>query len=100
MWLESMSGGGILNIKFNEMDVLENTDETLYLDFHYCPLVKAWQKAGCSDEEIACLCDTAMCGDRGIGEAYGCALDLPKTIANGDDICHLRYYRKNAMKEQ
>ena len=24
MWLESMSGGGILNIKFNEMDVLEN----------------------------------------------------------------------------
>ena len=83
-----------------EMDVLENTDETLYLDFHYCPLVKAWQKAGCSDEEIACLCDTAMCGDRGIGEAYGCALDLPKTIANGDDICHLRYYRKNAMKEQ
>ena len=53
MWLESMSGGGILNIKFNEMDVLENTDETLYLDFHYCPLVKAWQKAGCSRDRAA-----------------------------------------------
>ena len=33
-------------------------------------------------------------GDRGIGEAYGCELDLPKTIANGDDICHLRYHKK------
>ena len=27
-----------------EMDVVESTDDTLYLDFHYCPLVKAWQK--------------------------------------------------------
>ena len=34
--------------------------DTLYLDFHYCPLVKAWQKAGCTDEEIARLCDIAM----------------------------------------
>ena len=35
-------------------------DDSLYLDFHYCPLVKAWQKAGCTDEEIARLCDIAM----------------------------------------
>ena len=27
-----------------EMDVVESTDDTFYLDFHYCPLVKAWQK--------------------------------------------------------
>ena len=46
-----------------------------------------------NDEEIAMLCDIAMCGDRGIGEMYGSALDLPKTIANGDDICHLRYHK-------
>ena len=26
------------------------------------------QKAGCSDEEIARLCDIAMCGDHGIGK--------------------------------
>ena len=25
--------------------MVESTDDTLYLDFHYCPLVKAWQKA-------------------------------------------------------
>ena len=77
-----------------EMDVINSTDDELELKFHYCPLVKAWQKCGCSDEEIAMLCDIAMCGDRGIGEAYGSELDLPKTIANGDDVCHLRYHKK------
>ncbi len=78
-----------------EMDVKKCTDDVLEIQFHYCPLVKAWQKAGCSDEEISQLCDIAMCGDRGIGAAYGCGLKLPKTIARGDDICHLKYYRKS-----
>ena len=78
-----------------EMDILESTDDKLSIDFHYCPLVKAWQKAGCTDEEIATLCDIAMCGDHGIGEAYGAKLDLPKCIAKGDDICSLRYHKVN-----
>lgn len=76
-----------------EMDVKNSTDDELEIHFHYCPLVKGWQKEGCTDEEISQLCDIAMCGDRGIGEAYGAKLDLKKTIANGDDICHLRYYK-------
>lgn len=78
-----------------EMDVLESTDDTLYLDFHYCPLVKAWQKAGCSDEEIAKLCDIAMCGDHGIGQRFESRLELPKCIAKGDDVCALRYKKSN-----
>ena len=77
-----------------EMKVVNSTDDELELHFHYCPLVKGWQRAGCSDEDIAMLCDIAMCGDRGIGESYGAELDLPKTIAKGDDICHLRYHKK------
>ncbi len=81
-----------------EMKILESTDDLLSIDFHYCPLVKAWQKAGCSDEEIAMLCDIAMCGDHGIGECYGSILELPKCIAKGDDICSLRYKKK--PKEQ
>lgn len=32
------------------------------------------QKAGCSDEEIARLCDIAMCGDHGIGKCFGTRL--------------------------
>lgn len=77
-----------------EMDVRESTDNELSLNFHYCPLVKAWQREGCSDEEIAKLCDVAMCGDHGIGEMYGATLELPKCIARGDDICALRYKKK------
>ena len=78
-----------------EMKILKATDDKLFINFHYCPLVKAWQKAGCSDEEIAMLCDIAMCGDHGIGECYGSVLELPKCIAKGDDICALRYHKKD-----
>lgn len=78
-----------------EMKIIKNTDDELAIDFYYCPLVKAWQKSDCTDEQIAMLCDIAMCGDQGIGEAYGCKLDLPKSIAKGDDCCSLRYKRKN-----
>lgn len=77
-----------------EMDLVESTDDTLYLDFHYCPLVKAWQKAGCSDEQIAKLCDIAMCGDHGISSCFDARLDLPKCIAKGDDVCALRYIKE------
>lgn len=78
-----------------EMDVKESNDKNLFLDFHYCPLVKAWQKAGCTDEEIAQLCDIAMCGDHQIGKEFGGHLELPKAIAKGDDICALRYIKDN-----
>lgn len=77
--------------KIFEMDLVESTEDKLSLDFHYCPLVKGWQKLGCTDEEIARLCDVAMMGDRGIGKRFGAHLNLAKTIAKGDDICELRY---------
>lgn len=83
-----------------EMDVVESTDETLYLDFHYCPLVKAWQKADCTDEEIARLCDIAMCGDHGIGACFDARLELPKAIAKGDEICALRYIKTDRKPEK
>lgn len=77
-----------------EMKILRCSDDHLDIDFHYCPLVKAWQKQGCSDEEIQLLCDHAMCGDRGIAESFGCELDLPATIARGDDVCKIRFVRR------
>ncbi len=76
-----------------EMKIKRCNDDHLDIDFHYCPLVKAWQKAGCSDEDIKMLCHCAMCGDGGIASEFGCHLDLPKTIANGDDICQIRFAR-------
>ena len=77
-----------------EMKFLKLDDDAFDVDFHYCPLVNAWQKQGCPDEEIDKLCDWAMEGDRGIAEAFGCDLDLPKTIAKGDGVCQIRIKRK------
>jgi hypothetical protein len=77
-----------------EMEFLKLSDDVFDVDFHYCPLVSAWQKQGCSDKEIDQLCDWAMEGDRGIAEAFGCELELKKTIAKGDELCQIRFRRK------
>ncbi len=74
-----------------DMKILKSTDTELAIDFGYCPLVTAWQKLDCSDEEIARLCDIAMEGDRGIAESFGGKLELGETIANGHKQCQLRF---------
>lgn len=43
----------------------------LTLQFHHCPLLKAWQDLGFNDEMCAKLCDIAMDGDRNIAKAMG-----------------------------
>ena len=78
-----------------EMKFLELDDDNFSVDFHYCPLVTAWQKQGCTDEEIDKLCDWAMEGDRGIADAFGCKLELNKTIAKGDGVCEIRFRRRD-----
>lgn len=85
---------GFFAQKVFEMDIKQCDDDHLYIDFHYCPLVKAWQKQGCSEEEIARMCDCAMCGDRGIGSCFNADLKLPQVIAKGGETCQLRYIRK------
>lgn len=77
-----------------EMKIVECDDDKLSIDFHYCPLVKAWQKLGLDDDTIARLCDTAMCGDRGIASCFGGELQLDKVIAKGDPICEIRFKKK------
>lgn len=74
-----------------EMKILESSDNTLFIDFGYCPLVAAWQKIGCSDDEIRRLCDIAMEGDRGIAQRFGAKLTLEGTIAQGDAKCGIRF---------
>ncbi len=74
-----------------DMKILKSTDNELSIDFGFCPLVAAWQKLDCSDEEIAKLCDIAMEGDRGIAEKFGARLELGETISNGHKCCQLRF---------
>jgi hypothetical protein len=76
-----------------EMKILACTDDRLDIDFHFCPLVAAWQELGASDEEIEKLCNIAMEGDRGIANSFGSELELGKTIAKGDNKCEIRFRR-------
>lgn len=76
-----------------EMKILECTDDRLDIDFHYCPLVAAWQAQGAADEQIARLCDIAMEGDRGIAKSFDCELQLGETIAKGYSRCEIRFKR-------
>jgi len=80
--------------KVFEMKFIKLDDDAFDVDFHYCPLVTAWKKQGCADEEIDMLCDWAMEGDRGIADVFGCDLELKKTIAKGDGVCQIRFKRK------
>ena len=79
--------------KVFEMEIKENTEDRLYIDFHYCPLVAAWKKLGISDEELPMLCDIAMDGDRGICSKMGYDFGLGKVIAKGEGICEIRIDR-------
>lgn len=82
--------------KVFEMEQLAADAEKFYLDFHYCPLVAAWQKQGCSDKEIDHLCDIAMDGDRGIANEFpDFEFTLGKTIVQGNKVCEIRFNKRH-----
>lgn len=76
-----------------DMKTLKAVHNDLSIEFRYCPLVAAWQKLGCTDDQIARLCDMAMEGDRGIAKAYGGRMLLGETIAKGHGRCQIRFVK-------
>jgi hypothetical protein len=70
---------------------VESDAQRLTLEFHYCPLVDAWKKLGCADEEIALLCDIAMDGDRRIAETCRYDFNISSKIAEGAPLCRLEF---------
>lgn len=76
--------------KVFEMKIKKSPPNCLEIEFHYCPLVAAWQKLGVSAKEIDTLCDMAMEGDRGIIASFPkLEMELGETIAGGSDHCRL-----------
>jgi len=79
-----------------EMEVVKADQESYHLDFHYCPLVSAWQKLGASQDDIEQLCDIAMDGDRGVaGEFEDFEFTLGHTIAEGNVVCQIRFDKRS-----
>ena len=71
------------------------TDDVLDIRFHYCPAVALWQELGVSEELMKKYCDIGMDGDRGIFSVFpDLTMELPETIAWGDDVCHVIIKRK------
>ncbi len=78
-----------------EMEVVKADAEGYHLDFHYCPLVSAWEKLGASPDEIEHLCDIAMDGDRGIADEFdNFEFSLGHTIAEGGQVCQIRFDKR------
>ena len=82
-------------VKIFEMEPTCVDEHEMKVNFHYCPLVAAWQKLGFSEEDIAVFCDIAMDGDRGIVKEFPeFEFELGKTIAKGDSICEITVRKK------
>ncbi len=78
-----------------EMETVACDENRLYIDFHYCPYVAEWIKQGRTPEEMDRLCKIAMEGDRAIGETFPAfQFTLGKTIAQGYDVCQIRFDKK------
>jgi hypothetical protein len=81
--------------KIFEMDIVELNEDRFVVEFHYCPLIAAWQKQNAPEEDIPKLCDIAMDGDRGIAMTLpDYEFDLQSTIAQGDKVCRIVFTRK------
>lgn len=90
---EAFANDNVVNIF--EMEVKHVDEEEMRIDFHYCPLVAAWEKLGFSRDDIALYCDIAMDGDRGIIEELPAfSFHLGKTIAKGDAVCEILVSKK------
>ena len=77
-----------------ELEYRHKEKDLLEMDFHYCPLLKAWQKLGFDDKTCEKLCDMAMDGDRNIAKAMGYGFKLGDTIAHGHATCHITYFKE------
>lgn len=83
--------------KIFEIEVKQKDENTLKLEYHYCPLLKAWTDLGFDGEFLDKVCDAAMCGDRGISQIHpDFRFELGKTLAQGHPVCEVSFYRKNS----
>ena len=83
-----------------DVNILENTDETLVIESTYCPLLNMWQKLTDNTELIKKLCDIAMDGDRGILSCFPqFDFNLKKALPNGDGMCRVEVRRVGVNNE-
>jgi len=70
------------------------TEDRVDLEFHHCPLLKAWQDLGIDNATCEKLCDMAMDGDRGIAKVMGFDFNLGGTLAKGSSTCEVSFFKQ------
>jgi hypothetical protein len=81
-------------LKTFEIEFLTKNEDRIDLEFHYCPLLTAWQDLGFDDQTCEKLCDMAMDGDRYIAKTMGYEFQLGDTIASGHQTCKVSFFKK------
>lgn len=76
-----------------ELEFKTKTEDRVDIEFHHCPLLKAWQDLDFDDATCEKLCDMAMDGDRGIAKAMGFEFHLGDTIAKGCKTCQVSFFK-------
>ncbi|MFA5527771.1 MAG: L-2-amino-thiazoline-4-carboxylic acid hydrolase [Peptostreptococcales bacterium] len=78
-----------------DMKVIKDEDEEAIVEFSRCALVDQWKKLGCSDEEIATLCDYASCGDYGmVSKSPKLQIEFPELLSKGGQCCRMIISKK------
>ena len=77
------------------MEAVKLEEGESIIKFHKCPLVDSWRKMGCTDEEVAHLCDLASYGDFGMVSVFP-HLDLKfnQLIARKQECCEMVITKK------
>lgn len=77
------------------MEPVKIDENESVLKFHYCALVEAWKKLGCSKEQIAHLCDLASFGDFGMVSVFpNLKLEFKQLISRGECCCEMVITKK------
>jgi len=70
-------------------EVAENTDDSLRIHFHRCPLKEAWQDSGIEGEELEHMCDMAGCVDKGTFGEAGFNIEVDTWKQGREGCCRL-----------
>lgn len=73
-----------------EMEPVKLGEGESIIKFRYCPLVEAWKKLGCSQQEVAGLCRLARYGDYAMAGCFPhLSLEFRQLLAEGHDCCEM-----------
>ena len=76
------------------IDIKNEEQNDLKVEFNYCALVEGWKKLGVDQETMELLCDIAMDGDRAIARTMGYGFELGDTIAQKCPVCKIRFSKE------